>query len=512
MNTNGKIQLYIVPRIAAWLILGIFIGYWSFGLMPAWMWWTAMSLVVVAACFVKHPIANSVLLMVGVMCLGGVLVNMRLSRLNRFFPLHDQVYHAVIASQPVERGKILRCELLVLGEEDVYRVQAAILRDTITGRYRHISVGDGIEFRSHMKPFPSSGNGDSNFNYYSWLHTQGVVGQTFINYLSWRKLPLDISSLSLLQRVRLSMLRFRERLVGQLKDSGMEGQQQAIVAAMALGDKSALSKSTREAFSITGASHVLALSGLHMGIIYFLGTFLIRRRKWNTPFQIVSLAAIWAYAILVGLSPSVVRSATMLTVYGLLSIVHRTQRPLNALAIAAVIMLVCNPLMLWDVGFQMSFMAILGIFVFYRPLFGLFGQLHNPLVRLIWGMACVSVSAQMGVFPLIMYYFGRFSCYFFLTNFVAIPAVYVVLCCALAFFLFSFIPVVRTFLAFVLQTVVGWLLAALEWFSSFPMASIENIHITPLQVLMIYGLVGCLYGIVYYLHKGYVQAGLRRNR
>lgn len=471
-----------------------------------------MGVLTLVACFVKRPIANSVLLMVAVMCLGGGVVSMRLSKLNRSFLPHDNVYHAVIATQPVERGKVVRCELLVLDEKENYRIQAAILRDTITGRYRHISVGDGIEFYSHVEPFPVSQNADSHFNYYSWLQRQGVVGQVFINHLSWRKLSLDISSLSLLQRVRLSMLRFRERLVGQLADSGLEGQQQAIVAAMALGDKSALSKSTREAFSITGASHVLALSGLHLGIIYFLGTFLIRRRKWNTPFQIVSLAAIWAYAILVGLSPSVVRSATMLTVYGLLSIVHRTQRPLNALAIAAVIMLLYNPLMLWDVGFQMSFMAILGIFVFYQPLFHLFGQLHNPLVRLLWGMVCMSISAQMGVFPLIIYYFGRFSCYFFLTNFIAIPAVYVVLCCALAFFLFSFIPVVRAFFALVLQTVVGWLLAVLEWFSSIPSASIDHINITPLQVLMIYGLIGCLYGIIYYLHKGYVQAGLRRNR
>jgi competence protein ComEC len=111
-----------------------------------------------------------------------------------------------------------------------------------------------------------------------------------------------------------------------------------------------------------------------------------------------------------------------------------------------------------------------------------------------------------------MYYFGRFSCYFFLTNFVAIPVLYVVLYCALAFFLFSFVPVVQAFFALVMQSVVGWLIAALKWFSSFPFASINDINISPLQMLMIYALVCCLYGIVYYLHKGYVQAGLRRNR
>lgn len=484
----------------------------SYGVLPTWAWLVAMVGLLVAACFVKRPIANSVLLMVSVFCLGGVLIGIRLSELNRVFPSHAAIHRAVISSQPVERGKVLRCELLVIDEERPYKIQASILRDTLTGRYRHISVGDGIEFNSRIENFPNRQRVESNFNYFRWLRAQGVVGQTFINHVSWRKLPLDISLLSLPQRVRLSMLRFRERLVVKLANSGMEGQQQAIVAAMALGDKSALSKSTRETFSVTGASHILALSGLHLSIIYFLGTFLIRRRRWNMPFQIVSLAAIWVYTILVGLSPSVVRAATMLTVYGVLSIVHRTQRPLNALALAAVIMLFSNPLMLWDVSFQMSFMAILGILVFYQPLFKVFGRLQNPVVKCIWGMLCLSVSAQIGVFPLIMYYFGRFSCYFFLTNFVAIPALYVVLYCALAFFLFSFVPAVQAFFALVLQTVVGWLIAALEWFSSFPFASINDINISPLQVLMIYALVCCLYGIVYYLHKGYVQAGLRRNR
>ena len=505
--------------MAVWLILGIFVGNMSFGVLPVWVWLVVLVGLVGAACLVKHPIANSVLLMMGAMCLGGALVGMRLSTLERVFPKHAEVYRAVIASRPVERGKVVRCELLVLDEEQPYKVQASILRDTLTGRYHHISVGDGIEFYSRIEDLPDrleplqqgESQAESNLKYFRWLRVQGVVGQVFINRVSWRKLPLDISSLSLLQRVRLTTLRFRERLVGRLADSGMEGQQQAVVAAMALGDKSALSKSTREVFSVTGASHVLALSGLHLSIIYFLGTFLIRRRRWNTPFQVVSLAAIWAYAILVGLSPSVVRAATMLTVYGVLSIVHRTQQPLNALALAAVIMLVCNPLMLWDAGFQMSFMAILGIFVFSRPLLRLFGSLQNPVVKWVWGLLCLSVSAQLGVFPLIMYYFGRFSCYFFLTNFVAIPALYVVLCCALAFFLFSFVPVVQSFLAEVLQTVVGWLMGALEWFSSLPFSSIDDISISAPQVFLLYGLVGCLYGIVRVLHKGWVQAALRRS-
>lgn len=512
MITNGKIQLYILPRIAAWLILGIFFGYMSYGILPVWVWLSAMCAFVVGACFVKSPLPNSILLMAGVLSFGGMIIGVRLTHLNRDFLPRKAVYQAVISSRPVERGKVVRCDLLVLDAGQSYKIQASILRDTLTEHYRRISVGDGIEFYAQIEDLSSRQNPNSNFNYFLWLQAQNVVGQAFIHYSSWRKVALDISSLPLVQRVRLTMLRLREKMVGQLADSGMEGQQQAIVAAMALGDRSALEKSTREMFSISGASHVLALSGLHLSIIYCLGIFLFRRRRSNQIFQVLTLTAIWAYATLVGLAPSVVRAATMLTVYGLLDVIHRTHIPLNALALAAVIMLLGNPLMLWDVGFQMSFMSVLGIFVFYRPLFHVFGELHQPIVRIVWGMICVSCSAQIGVFPLVMYYFGRFSCYFILTNFVAIPAVWLVLSCVLAFFVFSFSSVLQAFLASFLQMVVGGLQVALEWISSLPFSSFDNISISSLQVVMLYGIIGCLYGIVYYLRKGYVQAGLRRFR
>ena len=175
MITNGKIQLYIIPRIAGWLILGILIGKMSYGVLPTWAWLVAMVGLLVAACFVKRPIANSVLLMVSVFCLGGVLVGIRLSELNRVFPSHAAIHRAVISSQPVERGKVIRCELLVIDEERPYKIQASILRDTLTGRYRHISVGDGIEFNSRIENYPNRQRVESNFNYFRWLRAQGVV-------------------------------------------------------------------------------------------------------------------------------------------------------------------------------------------------------------------------------------------------------------------------------------------------------------------------------------------------
>lgn len=482
--------------MAASLVLGIFVAHLLRFEDVGWMWVVGCGMFVVASLLVKDLILRGVMLMGGFFCLGGELMSVKLPFLYRDFPRHDVVCRAVVASEPVVRGKIVRCQLVVVDDEQPFKIQASFLRDTLTGFYRHLSVGDGVEFRARIDALPDSSGSSRRFNFFRSLRVQGVVGQTFIPYWAWTSRAFDISSLPLLQRVRLTMLRFRRQLIGHLADSGLEGQQRAIVSAMALGDKSALDRATREAFSISGASHVLALSGLHLGIIYFLGTFLIRRRRWNIPFQVVSLVAVWAYATLVGLAASVVRAATMLTTYGLIDIIRHAHLPLNALALAALGMLVCNPMTLFDVGFQMSFMAVLGIFAFYQPLFRLFGELQNPLVRIVWSMVSVSVAAQLTVCPLILLYFGRFSCYFFLSNFVAIPAVWMVLVGVLAFFILSFAPVLQSVVAQGLQWGVGRLQGALEWIAALPGSSISDVSVTPLQVLLYYVLLGGLWAML----------------
>lgn len=140
---------------------------------------------------------------------------------------------------------------------------------------------------------------------------------------------------------------------------------------MALGDKSSLSDKLEEDYSVSGASHVLALSGLHLGIIYAILSLLLARRRWQSVSQALILIAVWTYVFIVGMSASVVRSAIMLTVYSFVSLLNRNKMSLNTLSVAAVVILAGNPLFLYDVGFQMSFAAVLFIILFYRPVFAL---------------------------------------------------------------------------------------------------------------------------------------------
>lgn len=296
-------------------------------------------------------------------------------------------------------------------------------------------------------------------------------------------------SVSRLDRSKTYFLEQRAKLLDRLSESGVDGSAYAVVAAMALGDKSQLTRELRDAYAISGASHILALSGLHLGIIYTLLSLLLSRRRWQMVSQIVIIVSIWLFVFLVGLSASVVRSAVMVSIYALLSLGHRDKLSVNTLAFAAIVMLLFNPMALFDVGFQLSFMAVLTILLFYPLLESLWSQpflLDHRLFRWLWTMLSVSCAAQIGVAPLIAYYFGRISCYFLLANLVVVPAAALILYLSLAVLL---IPS----LAYLLIYIVDTLNQLLVSIAALPGASIEGLHPTPLQVWMMYVIIFAVY-------------------
>ena len=313
-------------------------------------------------------------------------------------------------------------------------------------------------------------------------------------FLMQRHLSVSDESVSMsrLDKSKAYFLNQRGILLDRLADSGVGGDAYAVVAAMALGDKSALTHEIRDTYSVSGASHVLALSGLHLGIIYGLLWLLLPHRRWPAVSQTVILIAIWLYVLLVGMPVSVVRSAVMLTVYGILSIAHRNKMSVNALAFTAIVMLLWNPEWLFDIGFQLSFMAVLAILLFvpvFEDMFSAQYLQEHRWIRRIWGLVAVSVSAQIGVAPLIAYYFGRLSTYFLLTNFIVLPAAYLILG-------FSLIVLLFPSLAYILLYIVDTLNAVLLRITAIPGSSIDGFHPNVLQVVLTYVIIFCTYLLI----------------
>ena len=414
--------------------------------------------------------------------LGMLLTVLHRNRLAVSCPDHEVVYEAVVFSEPVEKPKTVAVDIVLPANQR--KLKCYLYKDE---RSRRLRIGDGLRIQSRITENSNWHSG--HFDYRRYLEVHGFTGQTFVSSWKWQKVQISLGGLSRLDRTRLFFLKLRSQLLGRLTMDGMDEDAYGVVAAMVLGDKSALSKDVKEVYSLTGASHVLALSGLHLGIIYTLLSLLVAGRRWRVVSQMLIVLAIWAFVLLVGMSVSVVRSAVMLSVYALLSLGHRDKMSVNTLAFAAILLLMQNPYALFDVGFQMSFMAVFSILLWLPVLQTAFSPeylMAHRWLKWSWGMVIVSLAAQIGVAPLIAYYFGRISTYFLLTNFIVIPAVTLVLWLSLA-------VLVVPSLAYLLLFIVGWMNRVLTVIAGLPGANIENLQPTGLQVSMVYVIIGAVW-------------------
>ena len=460
------------------------------------------------------------------MALGGTLMTIALQRHSakvieaiRCSEQSDAPFGAVIASPPEVHGKVLMCDLKVLeGVKNPLLVRASIMKNE---RSERLMVGDGIRFSGEWEPLlpdeeplergqlarKKSTDGQAGiFNYRQHLRRHGYAATCFVSDDAWMGVALRLTSLSLAERTRLALSGVREQLVERLGKMGLADEQLAIVAAMTLGDKTMLDKRTKDIFSTTGASHVLALSGLHLGIIYSLLLILSFRKRLTPVFSCVLLLMIWGYVIMVGMSPSVVRAALMLTLYTLIQLIGREKTSINALAFAAFVMLIVSPMAVYDVGFQLSFASVGAILLCYRPLYGVLSDRCNvkrwKVADKLWQLTCVSIAAQIGVAPLIALYFHRLPVYFLLTNFIVIPVATVLIMLTLAFFVCWWWAGAQWLLgkgiAFLAVFMNNTLTAISEW----PGASIGPLHITSLQVVLLYVAMICIYILLTWRRDG----------
>ncbi len=289
-------------------------------------------------------------------------------------------------------------------------------------------LGHRYTFWGKLLPFDDFET-EGHFSYRRWAVSHSLAAQSFIRRGKLREAK-GSGGLPLMVRLELKARQVQRSILSLFEEEGVDDEHFSLVAAMAFGDKSTLGQDTRNVFTRTGVAHLLALSGLHLGILYALLSLLFVRYRYRVVGSVVVVMTVWMYVFVVGMPASVVRAATMLTLYSLLSIdgAHRSSSA-NPLYVAVAIILLVSPQMLWDVGFQMSVLAVWSIACVYTPVYRLLPRrwLSWRMVRALWAMVVVSVVAQWGVAPLVVYYFGNFSYVFLLTNLVAVPLVTILL-------------------------------------------------------------------------------------
>lgn len=225
----------------------------------------------------------------------------------------------------------------------------------------------------------------------------------------------------------------QEQLYQRLSDAGLTGDELATVGALTLGYKEDLDRELKRHFQASGAAHVLAVSGLHTGIIYGLLLWLftlggrfkpLYEHKWHRwLISTVIIAAMWGYAWLTGMTPSVVRAVVMVTIFEIGRMAYRQAISLNTVAAAAVLILLAHPQDLWSISFQLSFAATFAIVIFMSALGNNVYTLsrHSKVLSYLVSLILVSFAAQLGTLPITMFYFKQVSTYFLLANLLVLP-------------------------------------------------------------------------------------------
>lgn len=460
MNMKNRLLVKApLLRLAVCMMVGIILGTYVTVGFPLWP--IFVGILLVALLLDKYENLQSMAIILVFVMLGWVLVREQWETVRVDWPKGEVVYEAVVMTDPVEKAKTMAVDILLMGNSQ--KLRCYLHKDD---RSRSLRIGDGLKIQSRIRPNSTWQRG--RFDYRRYLEVRGFTGQTFVASWKWRKVEVSLKGLSRIERTRLFMLKQRSHLLHRLspeKDISSVSpfyDAYAVVAAMALGDKSALSSELKETYAVTGASHVLALSGLHLSMIYMILSILVVNRRWQMISQVLIVVNIWAFVFLVGMSVTVVRAAVMVSVYALLALGHRNKMSVNTLAFTAIVMLTVKPVSLFDAGFQMSFTAVLAILVLVPVFDRAFPEgflMSHPVVKWLWALVAVSLAAQIGTAPLVWYHFGRIPLWSVLTNVVVVPATGVIVCLAGLTLLFPSGAYLLLYIAATLNKILQWIQA-----------------------------------------------------
>ncbi|MBQ0737563.1 ComEC/Rec2 family competence protein [Aquimarina celericrescens] len=386
-------------------------------------------------------------------------------------------------------------ELKTLQQKSVEgEVLFSIQRDTSK---QELAVGDHLLLKEKLTDVFAPLN-PYQFNYQDYLKKRKIFKQARSNSKGIKVLKVEEFSFQQFAE------RARKQIIEQLNKSGLSKDQIDLTSALLLGQKKELSKDIYNDFTNAGVVHILAVSGLHVGIILIFLNLIFRplRKfkfgKWAA--YICSLICIWAFALLVGFSPSVIRAALMFSFLNAGLIFNKKASTFNMLCLSAILMLLWDAYLIFSVGFQMSYLAVLGI-ISFQPLIKRRFYIKNRGGRYFFDILTVSFCAQLGVTPLIFLYFHKFPSLFLVTNLLIIPWLMLLFFIGILVIIFALLQIEFS----LLYEFYGSLLDALLWIihlvANRESFLFQNIFFTSKMMLAFYGVILFVFAFVKYFQK-----------
>lgn len=475
--------LFVTPPF----ICGIICGYYSdnlwvassifFGLLMA-------SLIIVR--FYKRNEFVASILFAGI----GFLLIKSNSSPNRLDYETNHQYISEIVEIPILKGRYWRANAVILAQKDsnVWTQKdnhAQLNIDTA----QTLQIGDVITYKSKTYSFDSVYK-----NYYS---NKEIFGKQY---------AYNIKILDRTLRFRYQIATIRDNISKRISDiDTSKNQATAIMQSVTVGDKIELSNDTKNVYKNAGASHLLAISGLHVGIIYaILNTILFglrgSKRGRYTKFAIET-SILWTFATLSGFSPSVMRAVIMFTLFSFGETSFERKNSLNILLASAFLILAFDPKAVFDISFQLSYLAMIGIITLYKPIVSLI-KTRTKIGRWAWQMFVITTTAQITTIPVVLYYFKQFSLLGYFVNYIVWFTIPIIIVSTLIFILTNihFIGIAGMYVADIQNIII-------EYFSNFTFGIIKISTLNFWSIIIIYIVIfGLISLTVYsYNHKNHIQ-------
>ncbi|MFP2997425.1 ComEC/Rec2 family competence protein [Spongiivirga sp. MCCC 1A20706] len=349
-------------------------------------------------------------------------------------------------------------------------------------------IDDQLLVKSYLQPISKPKN-PHQFDYAAYLENQYIYHQLYIK--SGYYIPLNNkNSLSGIAA------KTRNHIINRLKQHGFKNDVLAVISTLLLGERLLLPDEIRQDYINAGAIHILAISGLHVGIIYFLLQLLFggfNKQHYRIPRTLMIIACLWCFAFIAGMSASVVRAVTMFTAVAIAVNLKRTSNTSNILFISMFFLLLFKPSFLFEVGFQLSYAAVFAI-IWMQPLIS---KLWNPkqwFVKRFWDLTTVTISAQLGVLPLSLFYFHQFPSLFFLSNLLIIPVLGFIIGCGVLICLLAVLDILPEFLSTFYSTIISTLNNYVGWIADKEAFIFKDVSFGWLQ------LIGCYLVIILVYH------------
>ncbi len=357
-----------------------------------------------------------------------------------------------------------------------------ITRDT---EIYNLEVGEKMVLAGDLKNINTPLN-PYQFNYSEYMENLGVLRQ--LNLRPQELMLLGNSSTNL----RSLAGDLREKIIKALKAKDFEADELAIIQALLLGQRQEISQEIYSNYAAAGVIHILAVSGLHVGIILLLLNRVLqpleRIRGGKVVKTLLLLFLLWGFAVLAGLSPSVVRAVSMFSFVAIGMQLNRRTSVLNTLFMSLLVLLLVNPGYITQVGFQLSYAAVISIVLIQPPLYNLYTG-DSRFIKYFWGIFTVTLAAQAGVFPLSLFYFHQFPGLFLLSNLVILPFLGIILGLGIFVMILGLLNLLPVFLAEIFGAIISALNSFVAWTASKEDFIFQNIGFSLLLCIFSYFIV-----------------------